>query len=389
MQLCGRVRENVVGMKMRFSATPATPIQSDWQCPTCRLASRARDGLLSLPNNPLVVAAVQAICAGGAGAESNEAGWRRDRAGMPAFEFWNGSGGRIRVSVGGAPADAWADVHAFSALTLDCAIGVLACLASDAFRSATAAPRREYVWIGAPALLLMKGYKRFGAERELFAGAVDQELRRLMRLRFEIVSYPAYDPAVRKWNSDGISRADISLFEVALRIEARDEHDCQRGQPLRFGEWAEHWLHAAGAMWVSPFPQAILQLDHRSSRGADALAKRIAVLLSLNWGAARKNRQIKVDIRTLLRRIGELRRPGAAPTAHAGRLADRLEEALLRLGEAGLMPNVLQSEEAMLLRAKDKRWFDAWCETEIVFDRPSFLDGKMHEPARDAPANDV
>ena len=56
-------------------------------------------------------------------------------------------------------------ILALSPLTLDCAIGVLTCLASDTFRATTAAPRREAVWLGAPALLAAKGYKRFGAER--------------------------------------------------------------------------------------------------------------------------------------------------------------------------------------------------------------------------------
>ena len=371
------------GAGMGFSASFVTTPQSDWQCATCRLASRARDSLLAVPNNPLVVAAVQAICAGGPHAELNESGWRRDKNGRPVFEFWSGSGGRIKVSVCGANEAAWADIAALSPLTLDCAIGVLTCLASDTFRAATAAPRREAVWLGAPALLSAKGYKRFGAEREAFADAIDVELQRLMRLRFELVAYAGYDPVVRKWNSAGISRSQLSLFELASAASPRDDFDCSRSMPLRFGEWAEHWLHAGGAMWVSPFPQAILQLDHRNNRGADALAKKVAVLLSLNWGASRKNAELRVDARTLLRRIGELRRPGAASAPHVGRLADRLEEALLRLAETDLLPNTLQSEEALVLRATNKRWYEAWCEAPIVFDRPAFIASATSHGARE------
>ncbi|MGD9966255.1 MAG: hypothetical protein AB7T59_07025 [Hyphomonadaceae bacterium] len=360
--------------------TPTTSLvgatQRDWQCATCRLAARAREGLLATPNNPLIVAAVQAIFAGGAAAELNESGWRRDRSGRPVFEFWSGSGGRIKVSLAGSEQAAWADVAAFSTLTLDCAIGVLTCLGSDAFRAATAAPRREPVRLGAPALLAAKGYKRFGAEREAFADAVDEEIRRLMRLRFEIVAYPGYDPTARKWNSSGISRAGIALFELAPQAPQHDRYDCHRSLPLRFGEWADHWLHAGGALWVSPLPQPILQLDHRNNRGADALAKRVAVLLSLNWGAARKSSEIRIDVRTLLRRVGELRRPGAAAAAHAGRIADRLEEALLRLSETGILPNTLHSEEALVLRSENKRWFEAWCEAVVVFERPDFIGAK-------------
>lgn len=361
---------------MRPDATTPDSQRTNWRCPTCRLAARARNGALAIPNNPLVVAAVQAICAGGADAEANEGGWRRDRAGAPAFEFWSGSGGRIKIAFDGAAEAGWADVAALSALTLDCAVAVLACLASDPFRAASAAPRRQPLWLGAPALLALKGYKRFGAERAAFADALDAELERAMRLRFEIVSYPAFDPAVRKWNSAGVSRSGLTLFETAPEADAPDAYDCHRGRPLRFGGWAQHWLNAGGPMWVSPLPRAALQLDHRSNRGADALAKKIAILLALNWGAARKNRELRVEVRALLRRVGELRRPGAAPIAHAGRLADRLEEALLRLTEARVLPNRLLADEAQALRAQHRRWFEAWCESEVLFERPGFIDAK-------------
>lgn len=358
---------------MGVSAAATSASHAEWQCPTCRLAARSRDGMLSFPNNPLVVAAVQAICAGGANADLNEAGWRRDKSGAPTFEFWSGSGGRIKVSVEGSPESGWGDVSSFTTLTLDCAVAVLACLASEPFRAATSAPRSEAVWIGPPALLAVKGYKRFGAEREAFAEAVDAELVKLMRLRFDIICYPAFDPVARRWDRDGVSRSNVSLFEEAPDACARDSYDCRRGRPLRFGGWAQHWLNAGGAMWVSPMPQAILQLDHRNNRGADALAKKVAVLLSLNWGAARRNRELRVEVRTLLRRIGELRRPGATPISHAGRLADRLEEALLRLSEARILPNRLLAEEALVMRAQNRRWFETWCEGEISFARPAFI----------------
>lgn len=358
---------------MAFSATFAGAHQADWQCPTCRLAAHARGGLLSLPNNPLIVAAVQAICAGGDQAEFNEGGWRRDKHGAPVFEFWNGAGGRIKVGVDDAAQEAWADVRAFSALTLDCAIAVLACLASPPFRAATAAPRCEHVWLGAPAILAIKGYKRFGAERAAFADTLDRELEKLLRLRFDIISYPAYDPALRKWNGAGISRSNLSLFEVAADAGLRDLNDCSRGRPIRFGAWAHHWLNAGGAMWISPMPAAVLQLDHRPNRGADALAKKIAVLLALNWGAARKRSEQNLDVRTLLRRVGELRRPGATTSVHAGRIADRLEEALLRLAELQILPNRLSCDEAIAMRAQNRRWFDAWCQGQVSFAKPSFI----------------
>lgn len=161
----------------------ATKVESksgiDWRCPTCSLGARARDGLLSVPNNPLIVAAIQAICAGGPHASAGDGGWRRDRSGAPVFEFWSGSGARIKVRVDASVEDAWRDVRNYSALTLDVALAMLVCLAADPFRAATAAPRSAAVWLGAPAVLNLKGYKRFGAERAGFADDIDAELLRL------------------------------------------------------------------------------------------------------------------------------------------------------------------------------------------------------------------
>lgn len=366
---------------MGISVKATAPHQADWQCPTCRLAARARAGAFALPNNPLIVAAVQAICAGGAHAAHVDGGWRRDKTGAPVFEFWSGSGGRILVSVAAAPDEAWADVSSFSALTLDCAVALAACLASDPFRAQTSAPRRDYVWLGAPAVLAAKGYRRFGAERAAFADVIDAEIAKLTRLRFELVTYPAFDPASRKWNRTGISRKGIALFEEAMEAHEADPENCSRGRPLKFGAWCEHWLNAGGAMWVSPLPEAVLQLDHRDNRGADALAKKIALLLSLNWGAARRSKEICIEVRTLLRRTGELRRPGAGPT-HAGRMADRLEEALLRLSEAGVIRCTMHTEAARAMRASSRRWSDDWLESIIAFERPDIFDQNDARVAR-------
>jgi hypothetical protein len=52
-------------------------------------------------------------------------------------------------------------------------------------------------------------------------------------------------------------------------------------------------------------------------------------------------------------------------------MADRLEEALLRLSERNLIISTLRSETALALRAANRRWFEDWLEAEIVFKRPS------------------
>lgn len=347
--------------------------QHEWQCRTCRLAARARDGFLLMPNNPLVVTALQAICAGGPRAMTIDGGWRRNKAGEPRYEFWNGAGARIVVRVAARDADAaWRDVLGFSSLTLDVATVLLCALASEPFRQSTCAPRRESVTLGASVVLNAKGYRRYGAERDAFAGAIAEEFERIERLRFDIIDYPAFDPQARKWNSAGVRRSDVALVESVWDGEAspaNDVDDCVHSRPLRFGAWADYWLNSGGVVWLTLLPDAIVKLDHRENRSADALAKRIATLLTLTLGAARKAENVRLSTRQLLRRVGVLSRE--ARPAHSGRVADRLEEALLRLSERGLLRADLNAEASLMLRAESKQWFEHWLDAEVVFARPA------------------
>jgi hypothetical protein len=220
---------------------------------------------------------------------------------------------------------------------------------------------------------MMKNYTRFGEERRAFADAVDAELMRLLRLRFEIVNYPGFNPAERRWSRTGVTRRSVRLFERGDASREPDPYDCERSLPLRLGVWAEHWLHAGGPFWLTRLPVAILRLDHRDNRGPDGLAKRIALLLALNWGAARRTNEIRMELRTLLRRLGELRRPSAEPLAQVGRFVDRVEEALMRLDEQRIMRAGVATDAAAAMRVLGRRWFETWLGSEVVFQRPDFL----------------
>jgi hypothetical protein len=359
---------------MPFGAIAVNP-QREWRCPTCRLAARTSAGMLSLPNNPLIVAAVQAICCGGVNARLKDGGWRETREGFPYYEFWSGTGGRIGVRIAHEnPASAWRVVESMSALTLDTAAATLSGLCAGPFRATTRAPRRDTVRLGAPAVLAAKNYTRYGAERVEFAKSITEELERLLLLRFDIHNYPGYSPKARAWNRAGVTRLDVALIEADEEAGAVDPLECSMGRPLRLGAWADHWLNAGGPMWLSPLPQAILALDHRENRGADLLAKKTALLLALNWGALKRGKTIETDVRTLLRRIGELRRPSAEALQHAGRFADRFEEALFRLADSGLMDISLLGETAAVSRSQGRRWFDIWLEAAIIIRRPNFLE---------------
>jgi len=317
---------------------------------------------------------MQAIYAGGPNAQACESGWRKDKSGAPYYDFWSGSGGRIRVWIEeSSNAAAWQDVASYSALTGDVAITLLASLASDSLRASTCSPRRESVWLGGSAILYAKNYRRFGAERLEFAQAVETATHRLLNLRFDILNYPGFDPVSRTWKRDGITRLGVALLDLDEEQPPVANDTCAGAAPLRLGAWADHWLNAAGPMWVSSLPDALIKLDHRASRGADVLAKKLGILMTLTWGAARDQKHQAHEMRALLRRAGELRRPGAQDAHYGGRLADRFEEARLRLDEAGIFRMQVQSADADLARSDGRRWFEDWLGAKIKVARPNFL----------------
>lgn len=317
---------------------------------------------------------MQALFAGGPNANQSESGWRRHKSGAPYYDFWSGSGGRIRVWIEAPDHDtAWRDVASYGALTADVAVTLLACLASDSLRASTCAPRRESVWLGGSAVLYAKNYKRFGAERLEFVQVIDAAIERVLNLRFDILNYPGFDPVSRTWKRDGVTRYGVALFEIDQDHTPAANDNCTGAAPLRFGVWADHWLHAAGPMWVSPMPEELIRLDHRNSRGADVLAKKFGILMSLSWGATRDEKRQVHDVRSLLRRIGELRRPGAHDAHYGGRLADRFEEALLRLQETSVFEASIRSETAQAARREGRRWFDDWLDAKVSVARPTFI----------------
>lgn len=170
-----------------------------------------------------------------------------------------------------------------------------------------------------------------------------------------------------------MSRDDVALLEHAENEGADDPRECERGVSLRYGAWAEHWLNASGSVWISPLPQSLLVLDHRDNRAPDTLAKKVGLLAALSWGAKRDAKEQRLSVRALLQRTGELRRPGAAPDKHAGRLADRLDEALSRLSDRQILEGRLLADDARALRAAGRHWFTDWLEAEVVFAPPRFI----------------
>lgn len=109
-----------------------------------------------------------------------------------------------------------------------------------------------------------------------------------------------------------------------------------------------------GSNWVS-LPASVVALDHRSVRGADVLAKKLAIAIHL---------EPKVEFaRELLSRIGESVDRDVEP--RGGRVAARFEAALARL-QASTGVCVRQSA----VHPRQKGWLRAWLDApmEVTFE---------------------
>lgn len=260
-------------------------------------------------------AAAAALMAGGPHARALQRGWRQTGDGRLIFEHRRPSG-RIEVSTEASGPEAWAEVERFSALTLD------ALLAVDL------AGR-----IDAEAVLQAKAYARCGDERRAFRAQAEAELERLRGLR----------------------------LRLAPTAEARPLEDFLRRGPV--------------AVRPPCAPTGPLRFDHRANRGADVLAKKLAVWMSLQDEAdARKPR----PVRAVLAAIGELPVNIGERGARSGRLADRFDEALMRLEEAGLSRLRYRGESACA-GDRARGWITRWLRQSVVVEP---LPATVPEPPR-------
>lgn len=176
-----------------------------------------------------------------------------------------------------------------SALTLDVVLVVLDLLV----RLGGEAP------VSARIVLARKGYRRCGDERRAFERKVLGEIRLLEALRLQHAG------------------GEQPLFSLAARNVAQTDFVVRAAAPLV--------AELLGHRCVSIDP-TVLRLDHRRNRGAEALAKKLAVLLSLarepaGFGAAE-----------LIRLTGEL---GGGGQTNETKMAERFTAAAERLRSLG------------------------------------------------------
>jgi hypothetical protein len=235
----------------------------------------ANDDPLRLPRGPISQSLVRALLGGGrGGARLAERGAWRPWVVMAADRERDGE-----------------PVGPVCPLTLDVALVVLDLLR----RGDGAAP------VNARAVLARKGYGRWGRERQAFEARIVAQLRLLQNLR--LLSGDGAEPLLNL-GPRNVARTD---FVVRATPPLSDE--------LGDGGWTE-------------IPNAVLRLDHRRNRGADVLAKKLAVAIALA-GASGVFR-----VADLLARVGCFPET-QSPRPRTG-IAERVPAALRRLQALGV-----------------------------------------------------
>ena len=258
-----------------------------------------------------------------AGADAAAAGWRADPQGAYIAERIGMESVRVRLHAESTDA-AWREVLAVTPLALD----VLMVLASR-FRAGGG----EVLLMRCGEILDAKGCRRWGEERQSLERQVSRELKRLGQISVgvgELVPFAV----------TAVDDAE-SNFVVAL-------------DPALKALWA-----AAPSAYVS---ERLLQFDHRLNRGADLLAQRMGLYFSL---AGASSRPVVRSVRSVLRGVGLSAELSAS--RRGGRLADRFEEAMLRLEERKLFAiGYRRTRESGILEDRVKGWVKHWLEAEVV-----------------------
>lgn len=312
------------------------------------------EGEGSIPNNPLIATGLESMFKGGSKARALVGGWETSETGRPVYVQTNRKGGRIRVypRLEADPSrpmptteSLWAFVEGLSAFTADVALAVLAQLCEPNTGDKTKYPMVESVRITADAILRYKGIRRYGEDRRDLERRVDEEMRRLQALTFDVEKLAAPNPDTGGWNADGASWEEDRLFDIVKVTQYRQQRSGNREQiavswMVRAGQWAQWWLNPQAKVWLAHMAHALLELDHRPNSGHEYMAKKLGQRIVLMNQAIRRFQPLPIRIDHLLEKIGELPVPEERGVHWARRTRTRFDDALLSLQEAGVLATV-------------------------------------------------
>jgi len=261
-------------------------------------------GSAQIPNNPLIAATFAAIFKGGPKARSLINGWDIDENGIIKYRHLGRRGGEIAIyfdvvraktsNRGAFIAEQTSLIESFNPLTADTLLAVLAQICEQSTGNRSFYPLTTPVLISTNAILKYKGVKRWGWERSDLRRRIKQELELLSRLRFDVLQFPSWDPAIKSWNHKGVSVVGDKIIdvmdgdEISVLLNNREKL-LDATWTVRIGHWGRWWLNAQAKVWLGEVPQNLIEFDHRANRGAANMAKKIGIsttVVSMNSGYA-------------------------------------------------------------------------------------------------------
>jgi len=362
-----------------------TPIRGWGQRSAPRVPSAFPDGVGTAPNNPLVAAVLAAVLKGGPDARHLLNGWAPAEDGRLVYRHIGKRGGEIHVyfdSHGDGISDGLETpdpvgrqislIESLSPLTADVMFMVLAQTCEPGLGNRAKFPLLDPVPVSANAMMKAKSFKSWGKERDRFRERIGAEIELLSHIRCDVIRFPGWDPAIGRWNPTGVSASGERLFEAVLYDDSDSDGLRQdRIWLTRLGLWSQWWLNFHAKVWICPVPQALVGFDHRSNRAADVMAKKVGLNTVMLWGAFRSRRRMERRIYHLLEDIGELPAHEQLGNHWSGRTRDRLEEAMLRLQEAGVLGRVDWEEGGGPGDTdRSKGWVTRWLGAKVCMYRP-------------------
>lgn len=352
---------------------------------TFKLANAFPNGWGTIPNNPLIAAAIASLFKGGANARDLMGCWSPDAEGRLTYRHLGKRGGQIVIYPDPAAVIArqhgsgidkqWAFVEGFSPLTVDVLLAILAQVCEPGLGNKSKFPLLAPVPITASAILRYKGLRRWGSEGRQLRQRVDEEILRLQGLRFDVHQFPAWDPDLNRWNAKGVSVLGDRLFDIVDSQTYQCGGETRSRSEIvwltRIGHWSQWWMNSQAKVWMGAIPQRILEFDHRRNRGSAQLAKKISLNTMVLWGAVRSRGSMERRIDRLLEDIGELPVLEARDSHWGGRVRDRFDEAVLQLQEDGVFGHVEWPEgHEPGCADRVKGWVESWLASKIVLTRP-------------------
>ena len=353
-----------------------------------------------VPNNPYSHFVVEAIAKGGPLARYITDGWRENTIdGQPQLlkqaAPWRGGSmvahfdpvEQQAVNAG----ELWAKVEALNPLTADVALAILGTLGDPRQGAKPKYPMLEPVIVTTDRILQYKGIQKWGSDRRVLQQRIAAEFKALRELTVEVRSIPLGKD--KKGKDILVSIPQCKLFDVA---EVYEDQFCFNGLvdripvgwAIRAGMWANYWFNSQGRMWLSAMSRVLLELDHRTVRGADVVAKKIGLLLlAVPGGTAHWNAPITRNVERLLADIGELPEPEHRALHWANRTRERLDSGLSLLKQAGALVDYRYSEDCPDPGDRGKGWVERWLASSITLTAPEFeaLESDKERPTAELP----